>query len=121
MPSNGMAEVWATSLEVGDSYDNCTEYSKLQILVERLSDVGAGQNAPDADAAGSIIVTCDDLPPVTMSPVVEVAVWVGDEAGNWDYCVTTITVQDWMGACGRTMNTSLSSYISNESASQSNW
>jgi hypothetical protein len=116
MPSTGMAEVWATSLEVGDSYDNCTEYSKLQILVERLSDVGAGQDAPDADAAGSVVVTCDDLPPNTMSPVVEVAVWVGDEAGNWDYCVTTITVQDWMGACGGTMNAELSSYISNESA-----
>ena len=61
-----------------------------------------------------IVVSCDDLPPNTMSPVVEVAVWVGDEAGNWDYCVTTITVQDWMGACGGTMNAELSSSISNE-------
>ena len=25
-----------------------------------------------------IVVSCDDLPPNTMSPVVEVAVWVGD-------------------------------------------
>ncbi|MCB9312051.1 MAG: T9SS type A sorting domain-containing protein [Lewinellaceae bacterium] len=114
MPSTGMAEVWATSLEVGDSYDNCTEYGDLQILVERVSDLGAGQDAPDADAAGSVVVSCDDLPPNTMSPVVEVAVWVGDEAGNWDYCVTTITVQDWMGACGGTMNAELSSSISNE-------
>jgi hypothetical protein len=114
MPSTGMAEVWATSLEVGDSYDNCTEYGDLQILVERVSDLGAGQDAPDADAAGSVVVSCDDLPPNTMSPIVEVAVWVGDEAGNWDYCVTTITVQDWMGACGGTMNAELSSYISNE-------
>ncbi len=115
MPSTGMAEVWATSLEVGDSYDNCTEYGDLQILVERLSDVGAGQDAPDADAGPSIVVTCNDLPPVTQSPVVEVVVWVGDEAGNWDYCVTTITVQDWMGACGGTMNAELTGYVADES------
>ena len=101
MPSTGMAQVWATSLEAGDSYDNCTEYEDLIILVERFSNVGPTQTEPDSDASDAITVTCDDLPPLSMSPVVEVVVWVGDEAGNWDYCVTTLWVQDNMGACGQ--------------------
>ncbi len=100
MPTSGLAEILATNLELGNSFDNLTEYADLKILAERLEKIGAGQDAPDADAAESIIVTCDDLPPVTFSPVVEAAVWVGDEAGNWDYCVTTITVEEWMGSCG---------------------
>lgn len=100
LPSTGMAEIMAASLEMGNSYDNLTANSDLNILVERLDKVAPGQNAPDTDAALSVVVTCDDLPPVTMNPVVEVAVWVGDEAGNWDYCVTTITVEAWMGSCG---------------------
>ncbi|MCF8239319.1 MAG: T9SS type A sorting domain-containing protein [Saprospiraceae bacterium] len=114
MPSSGLAEIMAASLEVGNSFDNLTAYGDLKILVERLEKVAPGQNAPDADAAVSVVVTCDDLPPVTMNPVVEVAVWVGDEAGNWDYCVTTITVKDWLGACGCGPIPMLSCYITNE-------
>ncbi|MEZ5033107.1 MAG: T9SS type A sorting domain-containing protein [Saprospiraceae bacterium] len=100
MPSSGLAEILATAMESGNSYDNQTAYNDLLFLVERVDQIAPGQNAPDADAALSVVVTCDDLPPVTMSSVVEVAVWVGDEAGNWDYCVTTITVEAWMGSCG---------------------
>ncbi|MBK7341938.1 MAG: hypothetical protein IPJ06_01785 [Saprospiraceae bacterium] len=66
------------------------------------------------DADTSLILTCDDLPPATISPVVEAAVWVGDQAGNWDYCVTTITVEDWLGACGCGPMPMLSCYITNE-------
>ncbi|MCF8239320.1 MAG: HYR domain-containing protein [Saprospiraceae bacterium] len=115
MPLTGMAEVWATSLEVGESSDNCTSYENLTILVERFDDVSVGQNSPDGDAGPSILVTCDDLPPNAPDSIVTVAVWVGDEAGNWDYCVTTIAVQDWMGACGGTMNAELTGYVSDES------
>jgi hypothetical protein len=114
MPSTGMAQVWATSLEAGDSYDNCTEYEDLIILVERFSDLGPTQTEPDSDASDAITVTCDDIPPLSMSPVVEVVVWVGDEAGNWDYCVTTLWVQDNMGACS-SGSAAVVAYTANES------
>ncbi|MCF8239321.1 MAG: T9SS type A sorting domain-containing protein, partial [Saprospiraceae bacterium] len=113
MPSTGMAEVWATSLEVGDSYDNCTEYENLKILVEFQYNVDPGQTAPDADSGPSVIVTCDWL--LNNQGVADVVVWVGDEAGNWDYCETSIIVQDWMGACGGTMNAELTGYVADES------
>lgn len=98
-PDGGMAEVWASSLESGDSYDNCTPHGQLTLLAERAADLLPGQSMPGAGATASVIVACDDLPPNTMSPLVEVAVWVGDEAGNWDYCLTSVWVQDNMGVC----------------------
>jgi len=112
MPATGMAEVLATALESGASYDNCTAYGKLQFRVERKSTVSAGQTAPDADAGSSVIVNCADLQ--TNGGVVEVVVWVGDEAGNWDYCVTTLWVQDNMGACGSGSAAALTAYTANE-------
>lgn len=98
-PDGGMAEILATSLESGYSQDNCTPHGQLSILVERVGDLVPGQTAPGAAAGSSVIVTCDDLPPNTMSPLVEVAVWVGDAAGNWAYCLTSVWVQDNMGVC----------------------
>jgi hypothetical protein len=98
-PDGGMAEIWALSLESGYSKDNCTPYKDLQILIERLSDLQPGQDSPGSLASDAITVSCDDLPPAAPSPYVEVVIWVGDEAGNWDYCITTIWVQDNMGAC----------------------
>jgi subtilisin-like proprotein convertase family protein len=114
MPSTGFVDVWATSFESGDSYDNCTEYENLIIKVERLSQVSPGQNAPDGDAGDVVTVSCLDMPPNTQAPIVEVVIWVGDEAGNWDYCITTLWVQDWMGPCASTMNTELMAHVVNE-------
>lgn len=103
MESNdgGMATVWAESLESGESYDNCTPFEDLNILIERLSELTPGQSEPTPEANNMVTVTCDDLPPAAMSPVVEVVVWVGDAAGNWDYCITTIWVQDNMYTCAK--------------------
>jgi hypothetical protein len=113
-PNGGMAQIWAKSLEAGDSHDNCTSYENLTILVERFSAITPGQDTPGAGASDVITVTCDDIPPVATTPHVEVVVWVGDEAGNWDYCITTIWVQDNMGACGNGMTTALFTHIQTE-------
>jgi hypothetical protein len=113
-PNGGMAEIWAKSLEAGDSHDNCTSYENLIILVERLSEITPGQDQPGPTAGMTVTVTCDDLPPVAATPIVDVVVWVGDEAGNWDYCITTIWVQDNMDACEPGQSTSLFTHITNE-------
>ncbi|MCO6484835.1 MAG: hypothetical protein J5I41_03555 [Saprospiraceae bacterium] len=95
----GMAEIWTSSLEAGVSADNCTEWKDLSILAERAEWLQPGQTAPGAGAGPMVTVDCDDIPPHSMSPLVEVAVWVGDQSGNWDYCLTSIWVQDNMGVC----------------------
>ena len=74
----GMVEVWALDLDNG-SFDNCP---------------GALQYSFSADVTEtSITFTCDDL------GLNEVELWITDAAGNQDFCITSVFVQDNMGAC----------------------
>lgn len=107
MPSTSMATVWATSLEAGDSYDNCTKYENLTFLVARLSQLTPGQSSPTPGTTNEVVVNCDDVPPANLSSQVEVVVWAMDEAGNWDYCIFKIWVQDNMSACGNGQNSTI--------------
>jgi len=79
----GMIQVWASDLNAG-SFDNCTDVADLEISFS--SDV--------ADKGRTY--TCDDL------GFQNVEIWVTDEAGNQDFCNTTVHVQDNMNACGNT-------------------
>ncbi|MCO6486104.1 MAG: hypothetical protein J5I41_10070 [Saprospiraceae bacterium] len=88
------AQLTALSLETGLSTDNCTEHDVLTVLVERRENLVPGQAAPSPGAAGSVVFTCQDIPPFAPTNEVEVVVWVGDEAGNWSHCLTTVTVTD---------------------------
>ena len=73
------------SLHVNNfSSDNCTPMSNLKIRLSR------GVSLLPDTLANSIIFTCTD---VCNSPVA-VYMYVGDQSGNWDYCVTTVQVQD---------------------------
>lgn len=107
----GMAEVWASSLEAGVSADNCTEWKDLTILAERAEWLQPGQTTPGAGAGPLVTVECDDIPPHSMSPLVEVAVWVGAQSGNWDYCLTSVWVQDNMGVCDKNKRSGLWEHI----------
>lgn len=107
----GMAEVWASSLEAGVSADNCTEWKDLTVLAERAEWLQPGQTVPGAGAGPLITVDCDDIPPYSMSPIVEVAVWVGDQSGNWDYCLTSVWVQDNMGVCDKNKSAGLWEHV----------
>ncbi|MCB9289984.1 MAG: HYR domain-containing protein [Lewinellaceae bacterium] len=91
--SNGEAMLWASDVEVGSSYDNCTPYDKL---IFRLGPEPApGQTSPpDEDF---LTFTCADTGSNT------VALWIGDEAGNWDYCLSEAIVQDNQNICGPTV------------------
>ena len=66
------------------SNDNCTPMANLKFRLTRTV-----SNFPDT-LSNSIIFNCND---VCNSPV-QVLMYVGDESGNWDYCVTTVQVQD---------------------------
>ncbi len=91
---DAQAKLTAISLETGLSTDNCTEYDLLAVLVERRENLTPGQSAPSPGASGSVAFTCQDIPPFAPTNAVEVVVWVGDEAGNWSHCLTTVTVTD---------------------------
>ena len=86
MSPSGEVEVWATDFDAG-SYDNCTTADKLVL------------SFTDDGESPSWTYTCADIPD-GRSQEIEVTIWVIDEAGNKDFCTTTLVLQDNTGnAC----------------------
>lgn len=80
MPSSGTVEVWASDLNA-NSFDNCTDQDELIFSFDEAGD------------ELSRIFTCADIPNGQKEPV-EVQLWVHDAAGNKDFCITYILLQD---------------------------
>ncbi len=78
----GMVEIWASDFNAASgSFDNCTAQGDLKLsLSADVTDI-------------SRTYTCDDL---GQQPI---ELWVTDAAGNQDYCVTFVEIQDNMGVC----------------------
>ncbi len=95
MPT-GMFSVNANQLLAGSTSDNCTSAGNLAVSF-----------SPDINNT-STIFTCDDL---GVNPV---QIWVTDEAGNADFCTTTVTIQDNNGNCASPL-VAMSGQIANES------
>lgn len=76
MPVSGLVTLWANDFESGSSFDNCTDYTDLQISFS-------------SDVADQFMqFSCNDLG----TNIVQI--WVTDEAGNQDFCETYVIVQD---------------------------
>lgn len=83
-----MIDIWAVDLNQ-KSFDNCTLEENLTFAIRFYS--------PDdttIPTAESIKFNCDHL------GVQAVEMWVIDENGNGDFCITSVIVQDNMNACG---------------------
>jgi len=76
------ATVWATDINAG-SYDNCTVAADLEYRIT-------------LDLSATTPPTTESLyfPPGTTVLTHEVAMWVGDAAGNWDYCLVLIELDN---------------------------
>jgi hypothetical protein len=98
---DGTLSLWATDFE-NSSFDFCTPQQKLKFRINR---------TPDMDNDG--LITFHDL--IMTVPAYDtvqfrckdvglqhVQMWVGDEAGNWDFCVTFVDIQDNMQMCSGT-------------------
>ena len=92
MPSTLSVTIWAKDF-VSKVVDDCTPESKIKYAIRKSP---SGNQGPPTDQ--SITFTCDDL------GTQAVDVWVGDEAGNWDFCQTFIEVQDNMKSCPPNLN-----------------
>ena len=67
--------------------DNCTPDNELKIRIRK---VGAGTGVPSTT---SVTYTCADL------GTNNVEIWVGDNAGNWDFTTTYVVIEDNAGVC----------------------
>jgi hypothetical protein len=91
MPVNGEICVWASDLDDG-SFDNCTDQEDLKFYFN------------GDTSMTSYCVNCDTFAARGGGEKVlfDVEVWVEDEEGNKDFCITTIEVQDNMDVCNDT-------------------
>jgi len=87
MPSSGAVTIWASDFESGSSFDNCSNY---QNLIFSFSNV-ISDNTLEINCDFLFLNNCGAVP---------VEIWVTDEAGNQDFCVTYIIIQDPNNACG---------------------
>ncbi len=83
MPTTGEIKVWAKDLDAG-SYDNCTARENLKFSF--------GPSIADSCK----VFKCEDIPN-GISFTVQIDIYVWDEAGNFDYCATFISIQDGAG------------------------
>jgi len=96
---NGSVSVWASDIESGSSYDNCTDYADLTFGIEVLYDrndddiIDASDVSAFAPDATSATLTCEHIGTSI------IALWATDEAGNEQYCLVPITVTDNQGVC----------------------
>ncbi len=91
MPTQ-MVQLWATDF-LQYASDNCTPTSLLKYAVRR---VGSGSGFPllaNGQPQTSVVFTCADL------GMQQVELWAMDLAGNADYCVTFVLVQDNNANC----------------------
>ncbi len=89
MDESGSLEMWASDFESGSSCDNCTLYENLQWRIRKANDPTP---LPEP-------LTADDLPTgVTFTCADgeiggnEVYIYLFDEAGNYDFCLTGINI-----------------------------
>ena len=75
-------ELWAVDLDA-KSFDNCTTEDKLDFRIRKYE-----ANSTQPPGTANITFGCDEL------GIQEVEVWVLDENGNADFCITTVEVQD---------------------------
>ena len=85
MPSTGALEIWATDFESGSSCDNCTAYDNLEWRINK----GTDRTTPPGANATSVTFDCTSEI-ISFGAPMDVQVWLMDEAGNWDFCITQI-------------------------------
>ncbi len=88
LPPTGCITIQANDLDRG-STDNITQANKLKFYFDGIS------------TKNSITICCDDFIAAGADDefVLGVQMWVEDEAGNTDYCATSLIIQDVQNIC----------------------
>lgn len=81
----GMLELWASDFDAG-SFDNCTAQANLNLTAS----IGIDNFAT---STANIDFTCDN------EGIQNVYLYIQDEAGNVDYCLTTINIESVQNVC----------------------
>ena len=85
IPDAGMVEIWASDFNAG-SFDNCTTQEDLTLTAS----IGVDNQAA---ATANIVFDCET------TGVQGIYLYVTDEAGNTDYCLTTVVIESVDNVC----------------------
>jgi subtilisin-like proprotein convertase family protein len=111
MPSSGQITVWAVDFDAS-SFDNCDQDLDFRIWYNYMDstnypDQSHNWQLPTASSTGAQVL--NDLPTGAIfycealgngiSRTFTVRLYVVDDAGNWDYCTTSITIDDNDDVC----------------------
>ena len=86
---DGTVLVQGSDLDDG-STDNCTATNDLEFRVG----IAPAGNPTTPPGTNALVFNCDDLGSIT-----NIALWVGDEGGNWSFCTTNVQINDPQGNC----------------------
>ena len=103
----GSVGVWAREI-LSSVQDNCASSDQLKAT--------ATITLATANSAGTDTIrtfTCADF---NAAKTIEVKVWVKDQAGNYNFCRTIVSLQDPLGVCTRPITTPLSGVIASENS-----
>ena len=100
MDASGSLEMWASDFESGSSCDNCTLYENLQWRIRKANDpTPLPDNLTADDLPSAVTFNCDACEYGGQ----EVYIYLFDEAGNYDFCLTGINIlpgnEDCVAAC----------------------
>ncbi len=84
-PDSGMVEIWANDFNAG-SFDNCTDEDDLKFF-------GSIGEDNFAEATADLVFDCET------TGQQDVFIYVQDEAGNVDYCLTTVFIESVDNVC----------------------
>jgi hypothetical protein len=96
--TTGQGMLMARQVDAGSS-DNCTAANKLQYRLQ----VPAPKQGDAFDISKTDTMFTFRCPTEagqdSFFRIYPIALWIGDESGNWDYCETVVVVQDNMKMC----------------------
>ncbi len=89
----GIVDIWANDFDLG-SYDNCTSKEDLDIRIYHESLGNQPSTTEEVlQLSSSIDFSCDYIGTQFVS------IYVIDAHGNWDYCTTSVIIQDNQSVC----------------------
>lgn len=110
--TTGQAMLMAHQVNAG-SFDNCTPVNKLNYRIQVPAPIqGSIFDISKTDTMYTFL--CPNNKPAgdtSTHTIYTIALWVGDESGNWDYCETVVDVQDNMKMCPTVSNKSIAGAI----------
>lgn len=106
-----VAYIWASEL-IQDVDDNCTPLQMLYLRVQKENQGIFEDVSNPLDLPSNLIITCSDYQfNASNGYHVPFKIWLGDQVGSWDTCISSVNIQNSFGCNCPPIDSSLVSTI----------